>query len=61
VEQVVFNMRTIHQDWHTMTTETVAWQESIHKNTETLKDGMERLHGVVIARDEYVDLVLDKH
>jgi hypothetical protein len=54
-------MRTIHEDWHTMRTETAAWQESIHKNAESLKDGMEHLHGAAIARDEYVDKALDKH
>jgi hypothetical protein len=57
---VVFDMRTIHQDWHTMRTETAAWQESIHKNAEVLKDGMERLHGAAIVRDEYVDKAFDK-
>jgi hypothetical protein len=43
-----------------MRTEMAAWQESIHKNTETLKDGMECLHGAAVARDEYVDSALDK-
>jgi hypothetical protein len=44
-----------------MRTETAAWQESIHKTAELLKDGMEHLHGAAIVRDEYVDKALDKH
>jgi mannitol/fructose-specific phosphotransferase system IIA component len=54
-------MRTIHEDWHTMRTETAAWQQSMWQKAELLKSGMERLHGTAIIRDEYVDKALDKH
>jgi hypothetical protein len=43
-------MRTIHQEWHEMR---ALFLE--------MKDGMERLHGAAVARDEYVDSALDKH
>jgi predicted RNase H-like nuclease (RuvC/YqgF family) len=44
-----------------MKAEMATWQDSVEKNTDALKDGMERLHGAAVARDEYVDSALDKH
>jgi hypothetical protein len=53
-------MRTIHQDWHEMKATTAAWQEVVQGNVKSLKDGLERIHGAAITRDEYVDSALDK-
>jgi hypothetical protein len=61
---VVFDMRTIHQEWHELRTSLVSWQqkgEGYQQHVDSLRDGMERLHGAAVARDEYVDSALDKH
>jgi hypothetical protein len=57
-------MRTIHQEWHELRVSLTSWQQKGESHTqyvESLGDGMERLHGAAIARDEYVDSALDKH
>jgi hypothetical protein len=57
-------MRMIHQEWHELRTSLASWQQEGEGHTqhvESLRDGMEPLHGAAIARDEYVDLVLNKH
>jgi DNA repair ATPase RecN len=61
---VVFDMRTIHQEWHELRASLASWQhegEGYKQHVESLRDGMEQLHGAAVARDEYVDLALDKH
>jgi hypothetical protein len=64
VEQVIFDMQTIHQVWHKMRVSLAGWQiegEVYKQNDKSVEDGMECLHGVAVAREKYFDTAIDKH